>query len=74
MNDCTYYAIGDVHGEIEKLDRLLEYIREDARRSGAAHKIVFLGDLIDRGFDSRAVVERAKTAAERGEASVATLV
>ena len=68
MNDCTYYAIGDVHGEIEKLDRLLEYIRENARRSGAAHKIVFLGDLIDRCFDSRAVVERAKTAAERGEA------
>jgi serine/threonine protein phosphatase 1 len=63
MNDLIYYAIGDVHGEIEKLDRLLEFIRDDAQRLGAAHKIVFLGDLIDRGPDSRAVILRAMAAA-----------
>ncbi|MGD9979011.1 MAG: metallophosphoesterase family protein [Hyphomonadaceae bacterium] len=68
MNDLTYYAIGDVHGEIGKLDRLLGCIREDARRLGAAHKIVFLGDLIDRGPDSRAVVECAMRLALAGEA------
>ena len=68
MSDVIYYAIGDVHGEIEKLDRLLEYIREDARRLGAAYRIVFLGDLIDRGPDSRGVVERAKSLCESGEA------
>lgn len=59
MSECTYYAIGDVHGEIEKLDQLLHYIREDALMRKVAHRIVFLGDLIDRGPDSRRVVERA---------------
>lgn len=59
MSDCTYYAIGDVHGEIEKLDQLLHYIREDALARKVTHRIVFLGDLIDRGPDSRRVIERA---------------
>ncbi|MCX7359486.1 MAG: metallophosphoesterase family protein [Alphaproteobacteria bacterium] len=68
MSDVIYYAIGDVHGEIEKLDRLLDFIREDARLRTAAYKIVFLGDLIDRGPDSRAVVERAMNAVAKGEA------
>ena len=68
--DTTYYAIGDVHGEIEKLETLLGSIRDDARRIGGATQIVFLGDLIDRGPDSRAVVARAKYLCERGEAIV----
>jgi serine/threonine protein phosphatase 1 len=68
MSDLTYYAIGDVHGELAKLDELLRAIREDAVLRKAAHKVVFLGDLIDRGPDSRSVVERAKTMCESGEA------
>lgn len=68
MNDLTYYAIGDVHGELNKLDRLLDRVREDAHRLSCAYKIVFLGDLIDRGPDSRAVVERAIAATASGEA------
>jgi len=59
MSELTYYAIGDVHGEAEKLDDLLRCIREDAARRKTPHRIVFLGDLIDRGPDSRRVVERA---------------
>jgi serine/threonine protein phosphatase 1 len=70
MNDIVYYAIGDVHGEIYKLDSLLEYIREDARSFGLQYKIVFLGDLIDRGPDSRAVIARAMAAERAGEAIV----
>jgi serine/threonine protein phosphatase 1 len=66
--DTTYYAIGDVHGEIEKLETLLGFIRDDARRAGGPAKTVFLGDLIDRGPDSRAVVARAKQLCESGEA------
>lgn len=69
MSDVIYYAIGDVHGEIEKLDRLLDFIREDVGRLGVAHRIVFLGDLVDRGPDSRAVVERARILCESGDAS-----
>lgn len=68
MSDLTYYAIGDVHGELTRLDELLRFIREDAVRRKVAHKVVFLGDMIDRGPDSRGVVERAKTMCERGEA------
>jgi len=68
MSDCTYYAIGDVHGELAKLDELLRFIREDATRRSATHRVVFLGDLIDRGPDSRSVVERAMQLVEQGEA------
>jgi len=68
MSEHTYYAIGDVHGELDKLDQLLALIREDAHRIGSAYKIIFLGDLIDRGPDSRSVVERALRLSEAGEA------
>lgn len=68
MSELVYYAIGDVHGELDKLDRLLDFIREDAQRRGAEYKIVFLGDLIDRGADSRGVVARAMILTERREA------
>lgn len=70
MSDTVYYAIGDVHGEIEKLDRLLDFVRDDAARAGGPHKIVFIGDLIDRGPDSRAVVERAMAIASSDQAVV----
>jgi serine/threonine protein phosphatase 1 len=69
MSELVYYAIGDVHGEVEKLDRLVETIREDAQRRAADYQIVFLGDLIDRGDDSRGVVARAMTLTEEGEAA-----
>lgn len=54
------YAIGDVHGRLDLLDRLLAMIDDDNRgRAPARRQIVFLGDLIDRGPDSAGVVERA---------------
>jgi serine/threonine protein phosphatase 1 len=68
MSETVYYAIGDVHGEFEKLERLLACAREDAQRLGAAYKIIFLGDLIDRGPDSRSVVACAMAATASGEA------
>ncbi|MGD9648341.1 MAG: metallophosphoesterase family protein [Pirellulales bacterium] len=46
-------AIGDVHGCIHALDALV-----DAIGPTAGDTLVFLGDLIDRGRDSRAVLER----------------
>ena len=54
------YAIGDVHGQIHCLDALLERIGEDAarRRDHRRTRIVLLGDYIDRGSDSRAVLDR----------------
>src|SRR5216683_166335 len=54
------YAIGDVHGRLDLLEDLLSRISEDARRHQAdqACSLVFLGDYIDRGSESRGVVER----------------
>jgi len=48
------YAIGDVHGCTALLDTLLERIADHA--GDRAHKLVFLGDYIDRGPDSAGVL------------------
>jgi len=51
------YAIGDIHGRADLLQLLLDQIDEDANGfSGEVH-LVFLGDYIDRGFQSRQVVD-----------------
>jgi serine/threonine protein phosphatase 1 len=47
------YAVGDIHGEVGKLDALLEKLPLEA-----GDRLVFLGDYVDRGLDSHAVVER----------------
>jgi serine/threonine protein phosphatase 1 len=54
----SIYAIGDIHGEIILLKRLLDVIERDwaARGSATQAVIVFLGDYIDRGTDSRGVL------------------
>ncbi len=70
MSSMLYYAIGDVHGERAKLESLLEAIARDPLRGGASHLLVFLGDLIDRGPDSRGVMQRVKALAEAGDAIV----
>ncbi|THK35889.1 serine/threonine protein phosphatase [Ensifer sp. MPMI2T] len=48
------FAVGDIHGCLTQLEALLASI-ESAVPSG---RIIFLGDLIDRGPESRGVVER----------------
>lgn len=56
------YAIGDVHGCLDLLDDLLSQIEaDDRRRPSAKTFIVLLGDLVDRGPDSRGVIERLST-------------
>jgi serine/threonine protein phosphatase 1 len=48
------YAVGDVHGSLDKLKALVEACREHA--DGRAMRLVFLGDYIDRGPDSAGVL------------------
>lgn len=62
------YAIGDIHGRLDLLDALLAAIADDDRARGGAlrTRYIFLGDLIDRGPDSRGVVERLMTLAQAG--------
>jgi serine/threonine protein phosphatase 1 len=53
------YAIGDVHGRRDLFDQLLQHIAEDAKDDqGRQHILVMLGDYIDRGPDSRGVLDR----------------
>ena len=52
------YAIGDMHGRLDLLQKLEALIEADAGGSGAANLIaVYLGDYIDRGPDSRALID-----------------
>lgn len=50
------YAIGDVHGCLDQLNRLLDAIKLDINRRASKAHLIFLGDLIDRGPDSAGVM------------------
>jgi len=54
------YAVGDVHGRLDLLDGLLAQIaaHHQAQADEAKPLLVLLGDLVDRGPDSRGVLER----------------
>jgi serine/threonine protein phosphatase 1 len=53
------YAIGDIHGRLDLLDELLARVDADMDRHPAPDAIrVFLGDYIDRGPDSKRVLDR----------------
>src|SRR5690348_965181 len=47
--------VGDVHGCIEELDRLLVRLRVKSE-----DRVIFVGDLVAKGPRSKAVVERAR--------------
>ena len=52
------YAIGDVHGCLPQLERLLNAVAADRRSHDLNVHLIFLGDLVDRGPDSAGVLER----------------
>ena len=49
------YAIGDIHGNLEALDSLLSQIEPELETGDT---LVFLGDFIDRGPNSKGCVDR----------------
>jgi serine/threonine protein phosphatase 1 len=52
------YAIGDIHGRLDLLERLRMVIVEDASWHPVERKVVvYLGDYVDRGPDSRGVID-----------------
>lgn len=51
------YAIGDIHGRADLLALLLEAILEEVTVEEGAATVVGLGDYVDRGPDSRGVLE-----------------
>jgi serine/threonine protein phosphatase 1 len=50
------YAIGDIHGHIGLLRGVHDLIATDMARHGAA-PVIHVGDLVDRGPDSRGVID-----------------
>lgn len=58
MSGLVYFAIGDVHGEADKLQALHDAILDRIAFENCAARIIHLGDYVDRGPDSRGVVER----------------
>jgi diadenosine tetraphosphatase ApaH/serine/threonine PP2A family protein phosphatase len=51
------YAIGDIHGRLDLLERAIVAIRRDVERHGPAALTVTIGDYIDRGPQSRGVLD-----------------
>lgn len=65
------YAVGDIHGRLDLLDKLLADIQRDvAERPSRKVLLVFLGDLIDRGPNSAQVLERLRTYSHDGVQAV----
>lgn len=63
-----FYAIGDIHGYLSELERAHRLIAADRARVGdAAASVVHLGDLGDRGPDTRGVIDFLLAGMERGE-------
>lgn len=50
------YAVGDIHGCREELDVLLSHLIDVEKLTTDDH-IIFIGDYVDRGPDSRGVIE-----------------
>lgn len=53
MSVARRFVVGDVHGCLDELDRLLEHLAP-----GGADTLCFLGDYVDRGPNPRGVVDR----------------
>ena len=67
------YAVGDIHGCDNLFAALIDRIEaDDAARGAADTTIVLLGDLIDRGPASAAVVERAHALVQRRKVRLLT--
>ena len=58
------YALGDIHGQFDMLQKALARIERDGGRDAA---VVFTGDLTDRGPNSRQVVEHLITQIAEGK-------
>jgi serine/threonine protein phosphatase 1 len=63
------YAVGDIHGRADLLDRLLSQITEDVRETAGAGRppqahLILLGDYVDRGLNSKGVLDRLCQPAE----------
>lgn len=57
-DETRLYVIGDMHGRLDLLERVIQAIDRDVAKCGGPALTVTLGDYIDRGPQSRGVIER----------------
>ncbi|NLT69140.1 MAG: diadenosine tetraphosphatase [Verrucomicrobiaceae bacterium] len=66
--------VGDIHGELKALTLLLAKLGYREEDEGIVHpegrKLIFVGDLIDRGLDSRGVLHFVRRLMDSGQALV----
>ena len=69
LSDGPIDIVGDVHGEIGALHSLLTHLGYDSEGDHPqGRRLVFVGDLTDRGPDSPAVVKLVKSLINKGRA------
>jgi serine/threonine protein phosphatase 1 len=65
--DTRIYAVGDIHGRVDLLRHLHGLIEADAARPGVTRNtVIYLGDYVDRGAESAAVIDLILDAPPRG--------
>lgn len=66
------YAVGDIHGRADLLRRLQATIASDAAKAPAnmQQTVVYLGDYVDRGLESQAVIDLLLAPPPEGLASI----
>jgi serine/threonine protein phosphatase 1 len=72
MEPALTFAIGDIHGCHRALLQLLTLC--DDRAGGQDRRLVFIGDYIDRGPDSRSVIEAIRELERRHPGNVVCLM
>lgn len=66
LPDGPLDIIGDIHGELEPLRRLLARLGADPDAGTVERPLVFVGDLVDRGPDSPGVVALVRRLVDAG--------
>jgi serine/threonine protein phosphatase 1 len=51
------YLIGDIHGRADLLEAVVAFARADAAKRGRKPRFTFLGDVVDRGIESRRALD-----------------
>jgi serine/threonine protein phosphatase 1 len=70
----TIYAVGDIHGRADLLEQLLDQISADVEATRNERTVLaFLGDYVDRGPQSRTVIQMLMQLKDTGEEQVMVL-
>lgn len=66
-------VIGDIHGCYHELKRLLRKLKDSGKYNSKTDKLIFLGDYIDRGDNSRLVVKTIRKMQKKNKNVIALM-